>query len=239
MAGSVIADLIGGHHERLVLDRPGADQDLPVGLARDLRERRGKREHTRAADRQDPEQLREAEVVADRQPEREALRRLGQDDLVARLLGRRLPVLGPPDDDVEHVDLAVDRSDLAVGADVHRSVRQLLAIGAALGDRAGDEIDAELARCRARPGNAAAVERLRARQQLLVATEHVELLGQNDELGAVGRGGAGEAVGAVEVALGVRRRVELNRRCPHLSASPSGPSIAVGVPPFDDRPAVD
>ncbi len=73
-----------------------------------------------------------------------------------------LAVLHAADLDVEHVDLAVDRPELAVGADVHRRVRDALVALAALGDRAGDEVDAELARELARPRDRAAVERLGA-----------------------------------------------------------------------------
>jgi hypothetical protein len=63
------ADLVGRNHECLVLDRPRADQDLPVRRTGDLRERRGQRDHTCASDGEDPEQLGEAQVVADAKPE--------------------------------------------------------------------------------------------------------------------------------------------------------------------------
>ena len=56
--------------------------------------------------------------------------------------------------DVEHVDLAVGRAVLAVGPDVDARVRAARGALDALGDRAGDEVDAELARRRARPGRA-------------------------------------------------------------------------------------
>ncbi len=49
----------------------------------------------------------------------------------------------------------------------------------------------------------AAVERLRAGAQVLAAAEHAPLLGQHDELRAVGRGRAREAVRALEVAVEV------------------------------------
>ena len=83
-----------------------------------------------------------------------------QNDLGGRLQprdsgGRR------PDLHVEHVDLPVERADLAVGPDVHGGVRHALVALAALGDRAGDDVDPELARERTRPLDRAAVERLR------------------------------------------------------------------------------
>ena len=52
----------------------------------------------------------------------------------------------PADLDVEHVDLAVGRAVLAVGTDVDARVRAARGALDALGDRAGDEVDAELAR---------------------------------------------------------------------------------------------
>ena len=71
---------------------------------------------------------------------------------------------------------------------------------AALGDAAGEQVDAELARPAAGGGQAGAVERLGAGQQLLAAGQQVPLLRQRDELGAVGRGGPHQALGGVEVA---------------------------------------
>ena len=73
-----------------------------------------------------------------------------QHDLVARRLVLGLLVDAPADLDVEHVDLAVARAQLAVGADVDRRVAAALVALDALAERAGDEVDAELARrCRA------------------------------------------------------------------------------------------
>ena len=86
--------------------------------AGDLRERRRNGDHARTAHGQDPVQLGEAEVVADREAERDPGRGLGEDDLVTTVLGGRLAVLHAADDDVEHVDLAVDGSHLAVRSHV-------------------------------------------------------------------------------------------------------------------------
>ena len=60
---------------------------------------------------------------------------------------------------------------------------------------------------------ARAVERLGAGEQLLAAGEQVPLLRQRDQLGAVGGGGAHEALGGLEVPGLVVGRVELYRRC--------------------------
>ena len=84
---------------------------------------------------------------------------------------------------------------------MHAGVAQLLAALAALGDRAGDEVDAELARGRARPRDRRAVERLGARAQVVAGPEHGPLLGQHDELRAVGGGGADVPVRGREVAV--------------------------------------
>ena len=100
------AELVRGDHEGLVLDRPGAQQHLPVVASGGQRERRGHGEQPRAADGEDPVELGEAQVVADAEPDLDP-GRLGDDDLVAGLLARRLAVADPADVDVEHVDLAV------------------------------------------------------------------------------------------------------------------------------------
>ena len=57
------------HHEALVLDRARAEQDLPVVLPRLVLELRRHEQHLRAHDHQSAVELREAEVVADRQAE--------------------------------------------------------------------------------------------------------------------------------------------------------------------------
>ncbi len=72
--GRVLADLVGGDDERLVLDRARAQEDLPVVARRRDGEGRGHGEDARAADREDPVQLGEADVVADRQAEPDAAR---------------------------------------------------------------------------------------------------------------------------------------------------------------------
>ncbi len=68
-----LADLVGGDDEELVLDRPGAQQDLPVGAAGDRGEGGGDGDDAGAAQRQDPVQLGEAQVVTDGQPELDRL----------------------------------------------------------------------------------------------------------------------------------------------------------------------
>ena len=72
-AGRGLADLVGGDHEALVLDRPRAQQHLPVVARGRLGERGRDGEHRRALDGEDPRQLREAQVVADRQAEAAAV----------------------------------------------------------------------------------------------------------------------------------------------------------------------
>ena len=96
--------------------------------------------------------------------------------------------------DVEHVDLAVGGEVLAVGADQDRGVERLVP-PAPLGDAAGEQVDAQLARPAAGGAQGRAVERLGPGQQLLAAGEQVPLLGQGDELGAVGGGSAHEPLG--------------------------------------------
>ena len=108
LAGGVGADLVGGDHEGLVLDRPRPQQHLPVVAGG--REREGGRDgdHARAPHGEDPVQLGEAQVVADRQPQPTPSAVSRQHDLLAGLLELGLAVDAPADLDVEHVELAVD-----------------------------------------------------------------------------------------------------------------------------------
>ena len=107
-----LADLVRGEDEGLVLDRPRAQQDLPVVAAGGRGEGGGDGEQAGAAHGEDPVQLGEAQVVADGQPGDQLAERRG-DDLRARLLVLGLAVGDAADVDVEHVDLAVDGEVLA------------------------------------------------------------------------------------------------------------------------------
>ena len=64
--------------------------------------------------REDSVELRETEVVADRQSQLDAAGALRRDDLAAGRLVLGLQVGDSVDGDIEHVDLAVNRADLAV-----------------------------------------------------------------------------------------------------------------------------
>ena len=67
------APLVRGHDVALVLDRAGAEQELPVVLAGEERERGRHGDELGALDGEDAVELGEAEVVADGQPELPAL----------------------------------------------------------------------------------------------------------------------------------------------------------------------
>ena len=69
----VVADLAGRDHVALVLDRPGPQQHLPVVATGVGGEGRRHQQHAGAGDGQLPVQLGEAQVVADRQADRDAL----------------------------------------------------------------------------------------------------------------------------------------------------------------------
>jgi hypothetical protein len=81
--------LRGRDHERLVLDRAGSDQHVPVVDARLEPERRGHEQERRAVDSELAVELREAHVVADREPG-EAEFGVGDDDLTAGRVEERL-----------------------------------------------------------------------------------------------------------------------------------------------------
>src|SRR5438876_672572 len=67
-----------------------------------------------------------------------------------------------------------------------------------------------LARDRASPRDALALERLRSGGHVLGGSKHAPLLGQDDQLGASRRGCPHEAVGGGQIPLGVGSRVKLN-----------------------------
>ena len=107
------------------------------------------------------------------------------DGVLSGLLGLRLPVGDAADLDVEEMNLAVRRDDVAVGVEDERRVRELLASVAALGDRAADERDAVAARpSRHRSDRLATVERLGRGVELLGRPDRIPLLGQNNDIGA-------------------------------------------------------
>ncbi len=92
MAARMAAHLVGGNHKRLVLDRARPDERLPVVACGRQRERRGQRDHARAAHGEDAEQLGKAQVVADRQPSSTPSGGLAEHDLLARMLDVGLAV---------------------------------------------------------------------------------------------------------------------------------------------------
>ena len=112
LAGQRLADLGSRRDVELVLDRPRAQQHVPVVFPGGRREVGGYSHELGAFEGEDPVQLREANVVADRQPELPVLD-LCNDGLLARLLRLGLAVDNATDLDVEQMDLAVCRNDLA------------------------------------------------------------------------------------------------------------------------------
>ena len=210
VAGAVRPDLVGRDHEALVLDRAGPQKDLPVISRRRERERGRYRDQLAPAGGEGLVELREAQVVAHRHPHVAAVCQLGHDRRIAGLLVRGLHVPHAVDLDIEHVDLPVDRGDLTIAADVDARVRGLLLIGDPFDDRPGDQVDPELAGRLARPRDGTPVERLRRGMHRLRPAEHRPLLGERDELGAARGRVADEAVGSLEVPIGVFSRVELN-----------------------------
>ena len=145
VARRVLADLVGGDHERLVLDRAGAEQDLPV-LARGGEREGGRHEQDAGApDREDPVQLREAQVVADAHPELDAAARSRTARPPRRAPRSRTPGRSCRRPRRRTCGSCGRRLRLAVGAEVHGGVGAAVGALDALGDRARHEVDAELA----------------------------------------------------------------------------------------------
>jgi hypothetical protein len=168
----------------------------------------GDGDHARPSQGEDPVELGEAEVVTDGQPDHDASG-LAEGDLIARLLDRRLAVFDVADLHVEHVDLAVDRALLPVGTEQHGCVGELVVIGDDLGDAARHQVDAEFAGPAGCGAQGGAVERLRRGADRLGRAQHRPLLGQNDQLRALGGGPSNKALGNLEVAVVFVSGVEL------------------------------
>ena len=120
------------------------------------------------------------------------------------------------------MDLAVGGLELAVGAVVQRGVAQLVLAVDVLGDRAGDEVDPELVRDARGPRARLAADRLGGGAEVVARAERRPLLGEDDEVGAVGRGPADEAVGLLQVGGLVGLGVELDGGGAHRRSPLSG-----------------
>ena len=173
----VLADLVGGDHEALVLDRARAQQDLPVVARRRQRERGRDGEHARAAR---PRARGRAPGSAGRSRRSAPARRR---PAVARrttsspgVLVLGLAVLAAADLDVEHVQLAVDR---AVGRRRGRRARRCCGFARPSPRSAIEPATRSMPSSRAiaaRPRQRRAVERLGAGGGLLRRAEHGPLL---------------------------------------------------------------
>jgi len=104
---------------------------------------------------------------------------------------------------------------------VQRGVAQLVLALDALGDRAGDEVDAERLRgLRGPRGRLAGPDPLGGGAQVVAGSDRRPLLGQDDERRAVGGGPAHEAVGLLQVGGLVGPGVELDGGGAHRRRSP-------------------
>ena len=106
-------------------------------------------------------------------------------DLTTGLLDGRLAVGHVADVDVEQVDLAVDGPPLAARAEHDRGVRELVLATDDLGHAAGDQEDRVLAPT-GRGRERGAVEWLGGGTKCIGRAKDRPLLGEDDELGAVG-----------------------------------------------------
>ena len=178
-------------------------------------QREGGRQHddARAARRERAEQLGEAQVVADRQAQLDAVGGRAQHDLLAGLGDGGLAVGASLDLDVEHVQLAVGRAQLARRV---RRARRCSPAARVLARRStidpATQVDPQLARQLARPRDRGPVERLGAGAQVLVAPEHGPLLREYDQSCAVGGRGARQAIRGGHVRGLVGGGVELDCR---------------------------
>ncbi len=194
------ADLVGRDHEALVLDRPRPQQHLPVVARRRERERGRHGDHLGAAHGEDPVQLGKAQVVADAHAEPRRRRPSSETTISSPgLLGAPTRAyVGAVDLDVEHVDLAVDGAQPAVGADVDAGVGALRrAVRPRSTIEPATQVDPELGGGRPRPRDRRARRAPGRPPHLLAVPSTRPLLGQDDELGARAGGLADEPVGGL------------------------------------------
>ena len=176
--------LAGREHEGLVLDSAGAQQELPVGHAGQQREVRRDGQHRRAAvERERAVELREAQVVANCEPEADAVD-VGDDRLGTGLGAVGLAVADPADVHVEEVDLRVGGDPAAVTVVHNRNVADPVAV-AEDGDAAADQVHAVGAGpVRHDLDRRAGVEPLGLVAQAGAVQPGVPLLRQEDHVGA-------------------------------------------------------
>ena len=107
----MLAALGGGADVTAVLDRPGAQKDVPVGLAGDAGEGRGHRQEPGPRLGEDAVKGGETQIVANRHAEHPPRGR-GDDGASTRLEDRRFAVgFAARQIDVEHMDLVVPGDD--------------------------------------------------------------------------------------------------------------------------------
>lgn len=202
------AELVGGDHEALVLDRARPEQHLPVVAAGDRREGRGHGKYVGSEVEQRPEQLGESQVVTDGHSELGGTQGRG-DHLIAGCLGVRLAVLDPADIDVEHVDLAIARHVAAVRRDEDRGVGRQPSVGRLLGEASGQQVDAVPAGPAAGGGHRLPVCVLGSFSDGITGDQQGPLLGQHHELGSVLDGGEHLTARGLDVEVAVRARIDL------------------------------
>ena len=200
VAVNVGTELRGRDHVRLVLDRAGANQRLPMRFAGRERERARNRDNLCAGKSQASIKFREAQVVADAESDR-AKRSAGGDDVGAGELGVGLAHRHAAGKiDVEQMNLAIHGDLLAVGAKQHRRVVASRVAGDLLGDRSSDDVDLQLARQPRHQRQRLTVERFRRGGLLVALAAPVEDFGQRDQVRAARRTDADQPFGAFQVA---------------------------------------
>src|SRR5439155_9137492 len=121
-------------------DGPGANEQVPVVLAR-LAGEGGRRGNDPSAGRaQTPIELRETQVVADREPDRHVAE-LRQHDVLTGRHRVRLAVPAPIDVHVEEVELPIARGDRAVGVDGEARVEEPLVARRGLQKTPADDVE--------------------------------------------------------------------------------------------------
>ena len=179
-----------------------------------------------------PVEFRKAQVVADRKPD-PALGRIGDNDLAPRRDGGGLgEIRAGSETHVEEVDLAVDRFDLAFGADEKAGVVHPVLARNTFRKRASQDAQPMAPGPRTHGTDDVAIETLGTGETQSLAAEVGKVLGQGDEARAQRRrlpdqplGGSQvdrQIVGRIHLDDGDAHRAGRGRKTPSSSGIPRG-----------------
>ncbi len=196
----VVSPLGRGQHEGQVLHRPGPQQQLPVREPCGVGEGGGQGDDV--GGRPQPEQLREAQVVADPEAQQSPGQGMAH-HLPARGHGRGLVILLLPGAKAKQMQLVVAAGQVTLGVDEQAAVVHLAGLVTGQRQGAGQDPDPELPGQPLYPGQQGVIADGDGQgdPRPLILWHQVEVLGQLGELGPLGRRLAQQRLGLGQVVV--------------------------------------